>query len=122
MISKIATRRRGLLAVHETEQESLIISLSTELRVQVMDKQDQLPIEGVRVVDFGKQIAGPAVAMVLADLGATVVHIDPPSGPQWKHQANAILNRNKSCLSVDLKTPEGFDQAMQLIDCADVVI
>lgn len=87
-----------------------------------MDKQDQLPLEGVRVVDFGQQIAGPAVAMVLADLGATVVHIDPPSGPQWKHQANAILNRNKSCLSVDLKTPEGFDQAMQLIDCADVVI
>lgn len=122
MISKIATRRRGLLAVHETVQESRIISLSTELRVQVMDKQDQLPLEGVRVVDFGQQIAGPAVAMVLADLGATVVHIDPPSGPQWKHQANAILNRNKSCLSVDLKTPEGFDQAMQLIDCADVVI
>jgi len=74
------------------------------------------------VVDFGQQIAGPAVAMVLADLGATVVHIDPPSGPQWQHQANAILNRNKSCLSVDLKTPEGLDQAMALIAHADVVI
>jgi crotonobetainyl-CoA:carnitine CoA-transferase CaiB-like acyl-CoA transferase len=60
--------------------------------------------------------------MVLADLGATVVHIDPPTGPQWKHQANAILNRNKSCISVDLKTPQGVDQAMQLIDQADVVI
>ena len=74
------------------------------------------------MVDFGQQIAGPAVAMVLADLGATVVHIDPPSGPQWQHQANAILNRNKSCLSVDLKTPEGLDQAMALIAHADVVI
>ncbi len=73
-------------------------------------------------MDFGQQIAGPAVAMVLADLGATVVHIDPPSGPQWQHQANAILNRNKSCLSVDLKTPEGLDQAMALIAHADVVI
>jgi len=73
-------------------------------------------------VDFGQQIAGPAVAMVLADLGATVVHIDPPTGPQWQHQANAILNRNKSCLSVDLKTPEGLDQAMALIAHADVVI
>lgn len=82
----------------------------------------QLPLEGVRVVDFGQQIAGPAVAMVLADLGATVVHIDPPTGPQWKHQANAILNRNKSCISVDLKTAQGVDQAMQLIDQADVVI
>ena len=87
-----------------------------------MEKQAQLPLEGVRVVDFGQQIAGPAVAMVMADLGATVVHIDPPSGPQWKHQANAILNRNKSSLSLDLKTREGFDQAMELIDHADVVI
>ena len=88
----------------------------------IVEKQNQLPLKGIRVVDFGQQIAGPAVAMVLADLGATVVHIDPPTGPQWKHQANAILNRNKSCLSVDLKTPEGFDQAMALIAHADVVI
>ena len=87
-----------------------------------MKQQVQLPLEGVRVVDFGQQIAGPAVAMVLADLGATVVHIDPPSGPQWKHQANGILNRNKSCLNLDLKTPEGLDQALQLIDRSDVVI
>ena len=87
-----------------------------------MQKSKQLPLEGVRVVDFGQQIAGPAVAMVLADLGATVVHIDPPTGPQWRHQANAVLNRNKSCLSLDLKTTQGYDQAMQLIDRADVVI
>ncbi|MFM9815989.1 CoA transferase, partial [Streptomyces scabiei] len=58
-----------------------------------MNKQNQLPLVGVRVADFGQQIAGPAVAMVLADLGATVVHIDPPGGPSWKHPANAILNR-----------------------------
>jgi crotonobetainyl-CoA:carnitine CoA-transferase CaiB-like acyl-CoA transferase len=88
----------------------------------IVQKLNQLPLKGIRVVDFGQQIAGPAVAMVLADLGATVVHIDPPTGPQWQHQANAILNRNKSCLSVDLKTPEGLDQAMALIAHADVVI
>ena len=88
----------------------------------IVEKQNQLPLKGIRVVDFGQQIAGPAVAMVLADLGATVVHIDPPTGPQWQHQANAILNRNKSCLSVDLKTPEGLDQTMALIAHADVVI
>ncbi|MDA9918934.1 CoA transferase [Porticoccaceae bacterium] len=91
-------------------------------RVSVMEKQVQLPLKGVRVVDFGQQIAGPAVAMVLADLGATVVHIDPPAGPQWKHQANGILNRNKSCLRLDLKTSEGLNQALELIDHADVVI
>ncbi|WP_345894344.1 CoA transferase [Lichenifustis flavocetrariae] len=40
-----------------------------------------LPLFGVKVVDFGQHIAGPAVAMILGDLGATVVHVDPPSGP-----------------------------------------
>ena len=87
-----------------------------------MENHSHLPLSGVRVIDFGQQIAGPAVAMVLADLGATVIHIDPPSGAQWKHQANAILNRNKSCLTIDLKTEEGLDQAMQLINEADVVL
>ena len=87
-----------------------------------MENHSHLPLSGVRVIDFGQQIAGPAVAMVLADLGATVIHIDPPSGAQWKHQANAILNRNKSCLTIDLKTDEGLDQAMQLINEADVVL
>ncbi|EPC01636.1 carnitine dehydratase [Litchfieldella anticariensis FP35 = DSM 16096] len=87
-----------------------------------MQNNSQLPLTGIRVVDFGQQIAGPAVAMVLADLGATVVHIDPPAGPQWDHPANAILHRNKSCLRLDLKTDAGLQQALTLIDQADVVI
>ena len=65
-----------------------------------MNNLRHLPLLGVRVIDFGQQIAGPAVAMVLADFGATVIHIDPPRGPQWVHQANAILNRNKQCLNI----------------------
>ena len=87
-----------------------------------MNNNNQLPLAGVRVVDFGQQIAAPAVAMVLADLGATVVHIDPPTGPQWDHPANAVLNRNKRCLQLDLKTADGLDQALQLIAKSDVVI
>lgn len=87
-----------------------------------MQLHTQLPLAGVRVIDFGQQIAGPAVAMVLADLGATVIHVDPPSGPQWQNPANAILNRNKSCLSLDLKTSLGLSQAKRLIDTADIVI
>ena len=52
-------------------------------------KASELPLKGVKVVDFGQYIAGPAVGMMLADLGATVVHIDPPSGPFWDNPANA---------------------------------
>ena len=88
----------------------------------IMKKQTHLPLKGVRIIDFGQQIAGPGAAMVMADLGATVVHVDPPAGPQWKHPANAILNRNKSCINLDLKTPAGLAQALELIAYADVVI
>jgi crotonobetainyl-CoA:carnitine CoA-transferase CaiB-like acyl-CoA transferase len=87
-----------------------------------LKNKKQLPLAGVRIVDFGQQIAGPAAAMVLADLGATVIHIDPPTGPQWEHPANAILNRNKRCINVDLKSPSGLANALALIDKADVII
>ncbi|WP_347710847.1 CoA transferase [Bradyrhizobium sp. CB1650] len=65
-------------------------------------RRSTLPLFGVKVIDFGQYIAGPALAMILADLGATVVHIDPPSGPRWDSPANAILN--KLIVQVDLKT------------------
>ncbi len=87
-----------------------------------MNNKTQLPLAGVRIVDFGQQIAGPAVAMVLADFGATVVHVDPPEGPQWDHPANAVLHRNKSCVRLDLKQDSGLAQALALIEQADVVI
>lgn len=88
-----------------------------------MQKQTvELPLAGVTVVDFGQYIAGPAVAMILGDLGATVVHVDPPSGPLWDSPANAILNRNKLIVSLDLKSARGVDQARALVDRADIVI
>ena len=81
-----------------------------------------LPLDGVKVVDFGQYIAGPAVAMILADLGATVVHIDPPSGPLWESPANATLNRNKMIVNLDLKTAEGLQQAKDIAAEADILI
>jgi crotonobetainyl-CoA:carnitine CoA-transferase CaiB-like acyl-CoA transferase len=63
-----------------------------------------LPLKGIKVVDFGQYIAGPAVAMILGDFGATVVRVDPPGGPKWDNPANATLNRNKLCVTIDLKT------------------
>lgn len=81
-----------------------------------------LPLSGVTVVDFGQYIAGPAVAMILGDLGASVVHVDPPAGPLWDSPANATLNRNKLMLRLDLKMPAGLAQARDLIAQADIVI
>ena len=89
-----------------------------------MSKKSQslLPLKDVKVIDFGQYMAGPAVAMILADMGATVIHVDPPGGPLWKTPANATLNRNKLSLSIDLKSPEGLDNALQLIEEADIVV
>lgn len=81
-----------------------------------------LPLHGVKVIDFGQYIAGPAVAMILGDLGATVVRVEPPSGPLWNSPANAALNRNKSIVSIDLKTAQGLGQARALIGEADIVV
>jgi crotonobetainyl-CoA:carnitine CoA-transferase CaiB-like acyl-CoA transferase len=84
--------------------------------------RDTLPLAGVKVIDFGQYIAGPAVAMILGDLGATVVHIDPPGGPMWQSSANATLNRNKMIVTIDLKSAEGVAQAKELIAEADIVV
>ncbi len=81
-----------------------------------------LPLKGVKVIDFGQYIAGPAVAMILGDLGATVIHVDPPGGPMWTSPANATLNRNKLIVTIDLKTPEGLVEALDLVAEADIVI
>lgn len=84
--------------------------------------QDKRPLHGVNVIDFGQYIAGPAVAMILADLGAKVIHIDPPNGPLWDSPANAVLNRNKLTVKLDLKTADGVEHALTMIEHADIVI
>ena len=84
--------------------------------------REALPLSGVKVVDFGQYIAGPAVAMILGDLGATVVRVDPPSGPLWDSPANATLNRNKVIVTLDLKTMDGVERARALVSAADIVV
>lgn len=79
-------------------------------------------LEGIRVIDFGQWIAGPLTAMLLADQGAEVIHIDPPGGPRWRSPANATLQRGKQCMVLDVKTAADREYARRLIDSADVVI
>ncbi|MDD1782508.1 CoA transferase [Enterovibrio sp. ZSDZ35] len=84
--------------------------------------RNTLPLSGLNVVDFGQYVTGPAVAMILADLGANVVHIDPPNGPLWNHSANAVLNRNKTNIRLDLKSGGDLDRALSLCAQADIII
>src|SRR5213595_2695649 len=79
-------------------------------------------LSGVRVIDFGHYIAGPLAAVMLADEGADVIHVDPPGGPVWKTDADALLQRSKRRISLDLKSAGDRDIAQRLVDSADVVI
>lgn len=89
------------------------------------------PLRGVTVVEFCSVAAGPFCGMLLADMGAEVIKVEPPSGDtlrQWPPLNNgfsenfASLNRNKMSIALDLKSEEGHATADQLIRRADVVI
>lgn len=79
-------------------------------------------LQGIRVVDFGQYIAGPLAAMMLADEGAEVIHIDPPGGARMVTPANATWNRGKRCMVLDLKKPADLGIALDLVRQADVLI
>src|SRR5262249_21895706 len=53
------------------------------------------PLDSIRVIDFGQYLAGPLVALLLADNGADVIRVDPSGGPRWQHATNAMLQRGK---------------------------
>src|SRR5215475_1345355 len=80
------------------------------------------PLDGLRVVDFGQYVAGPLAAVLLADQGADVIHVDPPGGPRWGAVADAFLNRGKRRAVLDLKWPGDLAAARRLAATADVVI
>lgn len=80
------------------------------------------PLADIRVLDFGQYVAGPAAAMMLGDLGAEVIRIDPPGGPVWDSPAAAMLNRGKTCLALDLKSDSGRSEALRLLRSADVLV
>jgi crotonobetainyl-CoA:carnitine CoA-transferase CaiB-like acyl-CoA transferase len=86
-----------------------------------------LPYEGLRVVEFTHMVMGPTCGLVLADLGAEVIKVEPPSGDNTRRLLGSgagfypLFNRNKKSLVLDLQTDEGREAALRLIDTADVV-
>jgi crotonobetainyl-CoA:carnitine CoA-transferase CaiB-like acyl-CoA transferase len=80
------------------------------------------PLAGLRVVDFGQYIAGPLAAMILADCGADVVRVEPPGGPRWRHPANAVLQRGKRTITLDLKSDGDAGIARRIVAASDVLI
>ena len=96
------------------------------------------PLHGLRVVDLTQVLSGPFCTMLLADLGADVIKIEPPAGDvtrQWGPHLPpgpdgnsgyggyfASVNRNKRSVCLDLKDPVGRRHLLELVDGADVLV
>lgn len=87
-----------------------------------------LPLAGVRVIEFTHMVMGPAAGLILADLGADVIKIEPVGGDSTRRLPGSgagyfpMYNRNKRSVCVDLKADDGRDLVLRLVEDADVVI
>jgi formyl-CoA transferase len=87
-----------------------------------------LPLEGVRVLEFTHMVMGPTCGMILADLGAEVIKIEPPGGDKTRKLPGLGIgffrsfNRNKKSVVLDIQTPEGMAAAKELIGECDVLL
>ena len=91
-----------------------------------------MPLKGIRVLDFGRYIAGPYCAALLADYGADVIRIEAPGGNDDRYTVPVAddgsgamfmqMNRAKRCLTLKPGSPEGREIVRRLVDTADVVI
>jgi crotonobetainyl-CoA:carnitine CoA-transferase CaiB-like acyl-CoA transferase len=87
------------------------------------------PLAGLRVVEVTHMVMGPTCGLVLGDLGADVVKVEPaPEGDKTRRLLGsgmgffAMYNRNKRSLAIDLKHPRGRDALLRLIDRADIFV
>ena len=87
------------------------------------------PLDGVRVVEFSHMVMGPTCGLILADLGADVVKVEPaPEGDKTRRLPGSgsgffgTYNRNKRSISVNLKSVEGLEFAIQLVRASDVLL
>ncbi|WP_373851148.1 CoA transferase, partial [Delftia acidovorans] len=89
------------------------------------------PLDGVRILDFTRVLAGPLSTALLADLGAEVVKIEPPQGDDYRaigpmnngeSALFTVMNRNKQSLVLDLKHPEAVALVHEMAAQADVVV
>ncbi|MDG0024828.1 CaiB/BaiF CoA-transferase family protein [Trinickia sp. Y13] len=93
-----------------------------------MSAASSLPLSGIRVVEFTHMVMGPTCGMILADLGAEVIKVEPPGGDKTRRLPGLgigffrTFNRNKKSVVIDIATPQGQAQAAELIGECDVVI
>ena len=102
-------------------------SLRTQLYLW-HDLSFEPPLKGVRVVELTHTILGPSCGMILADLGAEVIKVEPVDGDRTRRLRGfgggffGYFNRNKKSLALDADSPEGREVLVKLLQSADVMI
>ena len=87
-----------------------------------------LPLAGIRVIEFTHMVMGPTCGMILADLGAEVIKIEPPGGDKTRTLPGLGIgffrsfNRNKKSVVLDIQNPEGLTTARALVGQSDVLL
>ena len=88
----------------------------------------KLPLKNIKVIEFSHMVMGPSAGMMLADLGAEVIKVEPIGGDKTRKLKGsgagyfAMYNRNKQSICVDMKSEEGLKIVTKLVEGADVVI
>jgi crotonobetainyl-CoA:carnitine CoA-transferase CaiB-like acyl-CoA transferase len=89
---------------------------------------DSLPLAGIKIVEFSHMVMGPAIGVILGDLGAEVIKVEPIGGDQTRRLLGSgagyfpMFNRNKRSICLDLKCEDGREVARALVAGADVLI
>ncbi len=97
-------------------------------RDRMNDDQTPQPLSGLRVVEFTHMVMGPTCGMVLADMGAEVIKVEPIDGDRTRFLLGAgagffpMFNRNKKSIAIDLRNEAGAQTARELAASADVVL
>jgi len=80
-------------------------------------------LDGVRVLDLSWGVAGPVGVLLLAEMGADVVKVEPPGGDPFRaHPGSAVWHRSRRSIELDLNTERGRDDLLGLVDTADVLV
>ena len=91
-----------------------------------MTEAQDLPLAGIRVVEFTHMVMGPTCGIILGDLGAEVIKVEPLGGDNTRKLVGAgagffaLFNRNKKSIAVDTREPRGREIVLKLVAGADV--
>src|SRR5499427_5857150 len=116
----------------ENGQKNYSVAGSDNPQSAIRNPQSEGPLTGIRVLDFGRYIAGPYCAMLLADFGAEVIRVERRDGGEDRYIAPITeqgegpmfigLNRNKKSVTLDPARPESREIKRRLVESADVVV